>query len=82
MENTFFLPLGKKVLVECLHGYSVEGEFRGVINFGGIPAVWITEVDFPENSMNKDVVCLAQNIVTICIQKDKNVQSKIVITDI
>lgn len=79
MENTFFLPIGKYVLIECLENYTIEGEFKGVINFGGIPALWITEIIFPDNMPNRDVVCLCQNVVSISITKDKTVQSKTII---
>jgi len=43
MENTFFLPVGREILVDTQSGSSYRGELLGLINLAGIPAVWLRE---------------------------------------
>lgn len=67
MSNAFFLPVGRDVMVECINNYEFNGELKGVINFGGIPAIWLQSND---NNEIKEHILLIQNVVGITIIKD------------
>jgi hypothetical protein len=70
MSDAFFLPVGRDVTIECVHAYEYSGELKGVINFGGIPAVWLQSKN--DNGEINDHVCLIQNVIAINITKEKS----------
>lgn len=41
MENTFFMPIGKRVILDLIDNKEVYGTFGGFVQFGGIPAVYL-----------------------------------------
>jgi hypothetical protein len=43
MENTFFLPVGRQLLVETADNGTYKGELLGIINLAGIPAIWLRD---------------------------------------
>ena len=59
MSNTFFLPVGKTVHVHTIvNGLIRSGELAGLINVGGIPAIWLKAV-------GTDYIILLNNVATI-----------------
>lgn len=59
MSNTFFLPVGKTVHVYTIvNGLTRSGELAGLINVGGIPAIWL-------KALNTDYIILLNNVATI-----------------
>jgi hypothetical protein len=74
MENTFFLPVGRKVLISTVGKDFISGELRGIINFGGIPAIWI--VGTPDGSDTiTEHICLLNNVCSMSVTKE-NGESK------
>jgi len=66
MENTFFAPVGKPVNVLLVDGSTHYGEFAGIINFGGIPAILLKPFE-----MNKLThVLLLNNVCGMYYEKD------------
>lgn len=69
MENTFFLPVGRKVLISTVGKDFISGELRGIINFGGIPAIWI--VGQVEGSTQiVEHICLLNNVCAMTVTKE------------
>ena len=85
MENTFFLPVGRHVRVTTTAGDSVQGELKGVINFGGIPAILIVSVT-AGTEIAVEHICLLNNVCSMTVYKEvdrsKQTKGKLIITDI
>lgn len=43
MQDQFFMPLGKEVLLLLTEDNSINGTFNGFVSFSGIPAVFISK---------------------------------------
>jgi hypothetical protein len=69
MENAFFLPVGRHVKIYTNNNDTVEGELKGVINFGGIPAIWIVGVTAGTETVIEHV-CLLNNVCTMTVIKE------------
>jgi len=76
MSDAFFLPIGRNVTIVCLDGNKYTGELKGVINFGGIPAIWIQTIYGPlsdgDTSEIVDYITLIQNVIAIEVIKEKS----------
>lgn len=70
MDNTFFLPVGRQVMVSTVGNDYLTGELKGIINFGGIPAVWIVGQVEGSNTINEHI-CLLNNVCVMTVTKDK-----------
>ena len=74
MSDAFFLPVGRNIEVSTIKGEKLCGELKGLINFGGIPAVWITNEQPRDNTDisvmdTEEHICLIQNVVSIRVIK-------------
>jgi len=69
MENTFFLPVGRHVKIYTTNNDVVEGELKGVINFGGIPAIWLYGVTAGTEVVIEHV-CLLNNVCSMTVIKE------------
>ena len=83
MENTFFIPVGRHVKVRTIANDQLNGELKGLINFGGIPAIWIVSVT-AGTEVAIEHVCLLNNVthMTVIKEIDKSKTSSILITDL
>jgi len=76
MSDAFFLPVGRNVTIVCMDGHKYTGELKGVINFGGIPAIWIQTIySGLSNDQASDIVdhiCLIQNVISVEVIKEKS----------
>lgn len=83
MENTFFLPVGRHVRIHTTAKEVIEGELKGVINFGGIPAIWVVGVTSGTEVLIEHV-CLLNNVCSMTVIKeiDRSKKSSILITDL
>jgi hypothetical protein len=55
------------VIIDCINGQKYCGELKGIINFGGIPAIWI------ESNINGELfghVLLINNVIALNMKKD------------
>jgi hypothetical protein len=43
MDKQFFLPLGRLVTCKTTDGVVYTGFFDGMVNFGGVPSLWISD---------------------------------------
>jgi len=70
MQDQFFMPLGKDVLLLLTEDNSVSGKFCGFVQFGGIPAVFIyTE----HNNLRKETLIPINQIISFEVIKPKTV---------
>jgi hypothetical protein len=69
MENTFFLPVGRHVKIYTTNCDVIEGVLKGVINFGGIPAIWVNGVT-AENDVVVEHICLLNNVCAMTVIKE------------
>lgn len=83
MENTFFIPVGRHVKVRTIANDVLQGELKGLINFGGIPAIWIVSITAGTEVIIEHV-CLLNNVTHMTVVKeiDQKKKSSILITDI
>lgn len=70
MSDAFFLPIGRDVIVTTITKDPIIGVFKGIINFGGIPAIWLTISLCPD--IHQDHICLMQNVVDVKILKTES----------
>lgn len=49
MDKMFFAPVDRLVSVTCIGNRECRGFFKGFIQFGGVPAIWL------EDTINNDV---------------------------
>lgn len=68
MSDAFFLPIGRDVMVECIDNYAYDGELKGIINFGGIPAIWMEQTNNDGNITQH--ILLINNVVSLNVNKD------------
>lgn len=68
MENTFFLPVGREITVDTQSGVSYNGELLGLINMGGIPAVWIKS-NAPATNLYFEAIVPLHNICGLTVYK-------------
>lgn len=68
MDKQFFLPVGRLVTIVTMQK-EFKGFLEGVINFGGIPALWIT--DTLDGDIIEMVIPLPQ-IMTLHVIKPGN----------
>lgn len=61
MQDQFFMPLGKQVLLLLTEDNSVTGTFNGFVSFSGIPAVFISK-DLSDNTRRETLVPINQII--------------------
>jgi len=70
MQDQFFMPLGKDVLLLLTDDNSVSGKFCGFVQFGGIPAVFIyTEY----NNLRKETLIPINQVISFEVIKPKAV---------
>lgn len=83
MENTFFIPVGRHVKVRTIANDQLQGELKGLINFGGIPAIWIVTVTAGTEVLIEHI-CLLNNVTHMTVVKeiDQNKKKSILITDL
>ena len=67
MEQTFFLPVGRKVRVETAHDGTYSGELLGIISLAGIPAIWLRDV---RTTTTFDYVVPLIQVIAIRIDKE------------
>lgn len=68
MQDQFFMPLGKDVLLLLTNDNSITGKFCGFVQFGGIPAVFIyTE----RNNLRKETLIPINQIISFEVVKAK-----------
>jgi hypothetical protein len=78
MDNAFFLPVGRKVLVSTTGKDFLSGELKGIINFGGIPAIWIVS-NLPGSDDIIEHICLLNNVCAMTVTKENVTNTKLVI---
>lgn len=71
MESTFFMPVGRKISVDTSDQQSYSGEFLGVINFGGIPAIWLKRYSDRAETVVFETIVPIINVRGVTIQKDQ-----------
>ena len=71
MENTFFLPVGRKISVDTNDQQTFSGEFLGIVNFGGIPAIWLKRYNNHLETTVFETVVPIINVNGMTIQKDQ-----------
>lgn len=83
MENAFFLPVGRHVKVSTTANDFIEGELKGIINFGGIPAIWVVGVTSGTEVLI-EYVCLLNNVCSMTVIKeiDRSKKQSLLITDL
>jgi hypothetical protein len=69
MEATFFLPVGRHVKVELTTAEIVQGELKGLINFGGIPAIWVVS-SAQLQTRQLEHICLLNNVARMTVIKE------------
>ena len=69
MESTFFLPVGRHVKVELTTSEIAQGELKGLINFGGIPAIWVVS-SAHANAPTIEHICLLNNVARMTVIKE------------
>jgi hypothetical protein len=57
MENNFFIPIGKEVLVKDVCGNAVRGILQGFITFGGIPSLFLVKNAIEDTDKIDIIVC-------------------------
>lgn len=67
MSDAFFLPIGRDVIITTINKDPIIGVFKGIINFGGIPAIWLQISLTPDTHVYH--LCLMQNVVDVKILK-------------
>lgn len=71
MENTFFAPIGKTVTVCTIDNQQTTGEFSGIINFGGIPAIWLKPLKTELTTSATQNIFLLNNVSRVIIDEQK-----------
>lgn len=79
MENAFFLPVGRHVVVKTTDNKELRGELKGIINFGGIPAIWLIMATAGSESIIEHV-CLMNNVCSLTIVKKVDRSSTLIVT--
>jgi len=70
MEQTFFMPLGKRVILQLIDDKEAIGIFGGFVQFGGIPAVYLyNEID----SIQYDTLIPINQVITFKSEKPKQI---------
>lgn len=67
MSDAFFLPVGRDVIVNCIGNITYNGELKGIINYGGIPAIWVEKTE--DDGTITDHILLINNVVALNINK-------------
>ena len=70
MESTFFLPVGRVIAVELVGGKIVSGVLKGVVNIGGIPAIWLNSATDENLEYTYDYIALMNNVCYFSVLKD------------
>jgi hypothetical protein len=71
MENNFFMPVGKAVIVNDTNNAFVSGTFQGFVTFGGIPSIYLTD-DINEVTKKEFIIPINQ-VVNFSVVKPKNI---------
>ena len=70
MEQTFFMPLGKRVILQLIDDKESIGTFGGFVQFGGIPAVYLyNEID----NVQYDTLIPINQVITFKSEKPKQI---------
>ena len=58
MDKMFFAPVDRLVSVTTINKTECRGFFKGFIQFGGVPAIWLE--DTTENELHTSVIPIIQ----------------------
>jgi hypothetical protein len=71
MENNFFIPIGKAVLIVDTLNKQHTGILQGFITFGGIPSIFLND---SYDDLNKlETIIPINQVVTFSVVKPKNI---------
>lgn len=70
MQDQFFMPLGKEVLILLTEDNSITGIFNGFVSFSGIPAVFISK---DMDNMRKETLIPINQIISFEVIKPKSI---------
>jgi|Laugrespbdmm15sd_2_1035082.scaffolds.fasta_scaffold24346_2 hypothetical protein len=68
MQDQFFMPLGKEVLLLLIDDNEISGIFNGFVSFSGIPAVFISK-DY--DGLRKETLIPINQIISFEVIKPK-----------
>ena len=68
MQDQFFMPLGKEVLIQTMEDTAVTGIFNGFVSFSGIPAVYLSK---DSDGLRKETLIPINQIITFEVIKPK-----------
>jgi hypothetical protein len=68
MQDQFFMPLGKEVLLLLIDDNSISGTFNGFVSFSGIPAVFISS---EYENLRKETLVPINQIISFEVIKPK-----------
>ncbi len=71
MENNFFMPIGKAVIVNDTNNCYIHGIFQGFVTFGGIPSIYLTD-DINEVTKQEFIIPINQ-VVNFSVVKPKSI---------
>jgi hypothetical protein len=69
MDKQFFLPLGRLVTCKTTDAVVYTGFFDGMVNFGGVPSIWLSDVKDDETI---DIILPVTQVVYFRVLKPKN----------
>ena len=70
MQDQFFMPLGKEVLIQTTDDTVVVGVFNGFVSFSGIPAVYLSK---EYEGLRKETLIPINQIITFEVTKPKQI---------